>query len=206
MRLYGSMSQLGAVLIVLAGCLQCASAHSDIEAPPEVLENSGVQYAACKLRPSSTLAEGLPKVYGQVLFKQDYPNGKLKVFLQISGFPIVHISKLRPVHIHQHGDLSQGCSSTGSHFNPHGVPHPHHPGDFGNFETQRGEINAKVQANATLFGGLSIIGRALVIHEKQDDMGQVGDIGSLLNGNAGQRLGCCVIGISSPSIWNMSHN
>ncbi|XP_068613028.1 extracellular superoxide dismutase [Cu-Zn]-like [Brachionichthys hirsutus] len=202
MALHGSMSLIGAVLIVLAGCPQCVSAHSDIEAPPEVSENSGVLYAACKMRPSSTLAEGLPKVYGQVLFKQDFPQGMLKVRLSINGFLPDNDTQLRAVHIHQFGDLSKGCSSTGGHYNPHSEDHPKHPGDFGNFQAQQGKINAMTQSNATLFGHLSVLGRAVVIHEKKDDMGKGGDAGSLLHGNAGNRLGCCVIGISSCNLWN----
>ncbi|XP_070770429.1 extracellular superoxide dismutase [Cu-Zn]-like [Enoplosus armatus] len=204
MRLFGPMSILGAALVVLlAGCQQCVSADGDSLAPPEVLQHNGTLYAACKMRPSTSLPEGLPKVYGQVLFKQDYPQGNLKVLLRFSGFPREGTPEPRAVHIHQYGDLSQGCDSTGGHYNPHGVHHPDHPGDFGNFEPQQGKINAAVESEATLFGGLSVIGRAVVVHEKMDDLGRGGDAGSLLHGNAGRRLGCCIIGISSPNLWNM---
>ncbi|XP_068177584.1 extracellular superoxide dismutase [Cu-Zn]-like [Antennarius striatus] len=203
---HGSMNILGAVFIILASCLQCVSADCDPEPPPEVLPDNGALYAACKMRPSSKLDEDLPQVYGQVLFKEDYPKGKLKVLLQINGFPTDHDPGLKAVHIHQYGDLSHGCGSTGGHYNPLGVVHPNHPGDFGNFAVHKGEIIAMIQSNATLFGRLSVIGRAVVIHEKQDDMGKGGDAGSLLNGNAGRRLSCCVIGISSSSLWDTSLN
>ncbi|XP_068178028.1 extracellular superoxide dismutase [Cu-Zn]-like [Antennarius striatus] len=202
MGFHGSMNMLGAVLIVLAGCLQCVSADSNTEAPPEVLENNGTFYAACKVRPSSTLAPGLPKVYGQVLFKQHFPDGILQVRVSINGFPANSDIQLQAMHIHQYGDLSRGCVSTGGHYDPFGDDHPEHPGDFGNFETQKGKINAVIQSNATLFGKWSVIGRAVVIHEKHDDMGLGGDARSLLHGNAGPRLGCCIIGISPPSHWN----
>ena len=40
----------------------------------------------------------------------------------------------------------------------------------------------------------NIIGRAIVVHAREDDLGQGGDEGSLKTGNAGGRVGCCVIG------------
>ncbi|XP_040893062.1 extracellular superoxide dismutase [Cu-Zn]-like [Toxotes jaculatrix] len=206
MRLHGSMGLLEtALLVLLALCQQCVSADSDILAPPEVSLHNGTMYAACKMRPSTSLPEGLPKVYGQVLFKQDYPHGKLKVLLRLSGFPREGNPELRAVHIHQYGDLSRGCDSTGGHYNPYGVHHPNHPGDFGNFEPQQRKINALIESEATLFDRLSVIGRAVVVHEKFDDLGRGGDAGSLLHGNAGRRLSCCIIGISSPNLWNMHH-
>ncbi|XP_047431991.1 extracellular superoxide dismutase [Cu-Zn]-like [Mugil cephalus] len=202
MHLLRSMSLLEITLVVLlAGCQQCLSTNSDTAAPPEVLQHNGTVYAVCKMRPSTSLPEGLPKVYGQALFKQDYPHGNLQVMLRFSGFPAEDTSEPRAVHIHQYGDLSQGCDSTGGHYNPYGVDHPGHPGDFGNFVPEQGRISAMFESQATLFGGLSVIGRAVVIHEKIDDLGLGGNAGSLLHGNAGRRLGCCVIGITSPGLW-----
>lgn len=189
-------------MVLLAGCQQCVSAESDTLAPPEVSQYNGTMYAACKMRPSSSLPDGLPKVNGQVLFMQDYPQGKLKILLQFRGFPREGGPQPRAVHIHQFGDLSRGCDSTGGHYNPYGVDHPNHPGDFGNFEPQQGKISTLIEAEATLFGRLSVMGRAVVVHEQIDDLGRGGDAGSLLHGNAGKRLGCCIIGISSPNLWN----
>lgn len=192
----------GALLVLLVGCQQCVSTNSDTSVPPEVSQYNGSLYAACKIRPSSTLAEGLPKVYGHVLFKQEYPEGKLNVLLRLNGF-LTEGDQPNAAHIHQYGDLSRGCDSTGGHYNPYGVNHPNHPGDFGNFQHRQGKINALLESEATLFGGKSVIGRAVVVHEKKDDLGRGGDAGSLSSGNAGRRLGCCVIGISSPNLWNM---
>lgn len=195
-------------MVLLAACQQCAVTLSSTVAPPELLQHNSTLYAACKMRPSTTLADGLPKVYGQVLFKQVYPEGKLQVLLRLSGFTMegdpTTESEPAPkaVHIHQYGDLSQGCTSTGGHYNPHSAPHPNHPGDFGNFEPQEGKIIAAFESKATLFGGTSAVGRAVVVHEGKDDLGLGGDAGSLLHGNAGPRLGCCIIGISSPALWN----
>lgn len=194
-----------ALFVLLAACQQLASAESGILVPPEVSQHNNTLYAACKMIPSTSSSEDLPKVYGQALFKQDYPEGKLKALLRFNGFPKVDNPDPKAVHIHQYGDMSGGCDSTGGHYNPHDVHHPNHPGDFGNFVPQEGKISAMVESEATLFGGLSVIGRAVVVHEKIDDLGQGGNAGSLLHGNAGRRLACCTIGISSPSLWNMHY-
>lgn len=194
---------LPALLFVLAGCQHCVSAFGNPPAPPEASQNNGSLYAACNMRPSASLPEDLPKLHGHVLFRQEHPRRGLTVLLQFGGF--LTDGEPTAVHIHQYGDLSQGCSSTGGHYNPNGENHPNHPGDFGNFEPQEGKIDAMVDSKATLFGGMSAIGRAVVVHEKRDDLGQGGDAGSLLHGNAGRRLACCVIGISSADLWNTSH-
>ncbi|XP_041837968.1 extracellular superoxide dismutase [Cu-Zn]-like [Melanotaenia boesemani] len=206
MQLYGSASILEtALLVFLATFQQCASAQTETLSPPEVSQHNGTLYAACKVRPSTSLPDGLPKLYGQVLFKQDHPQGKLQVLLGLSGFPDDGPPQARAVHIHQYGDLSRGCDSTGGHYNPYGVNHPNHPGDFGNFEPYQGKISSLIESDARLFGGLSVFGRAVVVHEMIDDLGRGGDAGSLLHGNAGRRLACCIIGISSPSLWNTQH-
>lgn len=184
--------------LLLAACQ--GSADEEPPVPPEASQNNGSLYAACNLSPSSSLPDGLPTVSGLVLFRQQNPEGRLKVILQVRG--ALPDAKATAAHIHQYGDLSQGCDSTGGHYNPYNVDHPNHPGDFGNFEAQGGKIDATFESKATLFGGVSVLGRAVVVHEKKDDLGQGGDPGSLLSGNAGRRLACCVIGISSPNQWN----
>jgi len=45
----------------------------------------------------------------------------------------------------------------------------------------------------SLDGPLSIMGRSIVIHRDEDDLGTGGNPGSMTTGNAGPRLGCGVI-------------
>ncbi|KAJ8001226.1 hypothetical protein DPEC_G00192130 [Dallia pectoralis] len=198
------------ILVVLVSIYACSSttrveASSDM-APPEATGLKRTVYAACRMRPSTKLQEGLPKVYGQVLFKQQYPEGMLNVRFLLHGFPSESDSQPRAVHIHQYGDMSEGCDSTGGHYNPNKAPHPGHPGDFGNLGASQGRIHKLIESEATLFRGVSVLGRAVVVHEKEDDLGQGGDSGSLLHGNAGIRLACCTIGMSSSKLWDKAQN
>lgn len=199
MRSLWSVYTLGGVLLVLLDSKHCILGHNVVALPPEASEFNGTLYAACIIKPHSS-AIGAPKVYGMVMFKQDSPESKLSISLQLRGFDR-ETAEAKAVHVHQFGDLSSGCTSTGGHYNPLNVNHPHHPGDFGNFVTQNGRINAKIESEATLFGGHTVIGRAVVVHQQQDDLGQGGNAASLQNGNAGARIGCCVIGISSADLW-----
>lgn len=100
-------------------------------------------------------------------------------------------------HVHETGDCSApDGSSAGAHFNPAATNHGHqtdpatgrHMGDLGN-------LTADANGNATLDltdavlaldGANSIVGKAVIVHEKADDYGQPA-------GNAGARLACGVI-------------
>lgn len=97
-------------------------------------------------------------------------------------------------HVHEKGDCSApDGSSAGGHFNPSSHPHalpssdPRHLGDLGNIEVGAdgtGKIEI-VAPGANLKDGdpNSFVGKAIIVHEKQDDGGQP-------TGNAGGRIGC----------------
>ena len=50
-----------------------------------------------------------------------------------------------------------------------------------------------VAERVDLLGDRSVVGRAVVIHKDEDDLGKGGDAESLKTGNAGDRLACGVI-------------
>ncbi|KAK7048411.1 superoxide dismutase [Favolaschia claudopus] len=110
---------------------------------------------------------------------------------------------LRGFHIHQSGDLTNGCLSAGPHFNPfsknHGAPSDteRHVGDLGNIKTDESG-NASFEFEDSLIslnGPLSIVGRAVVLHAGTDDLGRGDNAESLKTGNAGARAACGVIGL-----------
>ncbi|KAL2780069.1 extracellular superoxide dismutase [Cu-Zn] preproprotein [Daubentonia madagascariensis] len=159
-------------------------------------------HAACRVQPSASLDAAQPRVTGLVLFRQLAPGAKLQAFFDLEGFPAEPNSSSRAIHVHQFGDLSQGCESTGPHYNPLAVPHPQHPGDFGNFAVRDGRLwKYRPGLAASLAGPHSIVGRAVVVHAGEDDLGRGGNQASVENGNAGRRLACCVVGVSGPAPW-----
>ena len=135
-----------------------------------------------------------------VSFRQDDPFSPVKV----SG----HIENLAPgkhgFHVHQFGNLlSSDCTSCGGHFNPTNAEHGSrasvnsHAGDFGNITAshdRHSTFHFSTNKVSLFEGELSIIGRSLVIHEDEDDLGKGGHSDSLTTGHAGKRLDCAVIG------------
>jgi Cu-Zn family superoxide dismutase len=104
-------------------------------------------------------------------------------------------------HIHEFGDCSApDAKSAGGHFNPtnhqHGAPDAsdRHAGDLGNIEADASgkahlEMSDKVMK---LTGADSILGHAVIVHEKADDLK------TQPTGDAGGRLACGVIGVAKP--------
>ncbi|HTU89177.1 MAG TPA: superoxide dismutase family protein [Gemmataceae bacterium] len=122
------------------------------------------------------------------------------------GVEIVgEISGLKPgdhgFHIHEFGDVSSGDPKChGGHFNPgkkkHGGPTDveRHVGDLGNISANnRGKAEIRMtDRQIALSGPRSIIGRAVIIHAKADDLK------SQPSGDAGDRIAGGVVGIADP--------
>ena len=95
--------------------------------------------------------------------------------------------------------------ATGGVFNPFGKNHggpedeERRVGSLGNIEvTEDGSVKVHVEDKLVkLIGPHSIIGRSIVIHENEDDLGKGGHELSLQNGNAGPIKAFGVVGISS---------
>jgi len=105
-------------------------------------------------------------------------------------------------HIHAEGSLDDNCKAAGGHFNPFGRNHggsmdeERHVGDLENIQANsNGELEMNNEYNVpNIFDEEnSVIGKAMVIHAGEDDLGQGGDEGSKKTGNAGNRWGCCII-------------
>ena len=97
-----------------------------------------------------------------------------------------------PAHISQHIYIGLNPSLPGAP-----VDAVRHAGDLGNVEAGADGVAAvKISdAEISLAGPLSIIGRTVVVHADIDDLGKGGHELSLTTGNAGARVACGVIGI-----------
>ncbi len=111
---------------------------------------------------------------------------------------------LHGFHIHEKGNCTApDASSAGGHFNPAGAQHgaasgmPRHGGDLGNIEANAAGIasyRVEVTGISLGTGTDSIIGRAVIVHEKPDDLK------SQPAGNAGPRIACGLIS-KAPDKW-----
>ena len=99
-------------------------------------------------------------------------------------------------HVHEFGDCSApDATSAGGHFNPTNDPHAghdadeRHMGDLGNIEA---DASGKAQLNLSdkKIKLDAIIGKALIVHEKADDLK------TQPTGDAGGRVACGVIGLA----------
>lgn len=149
------------------------------------------KFAVCVLTPDNNST-----LYGNVSFTQINESATLRV-----DYNIQNITGIRAFHIHQNPNITGGCLSTGGHYNPTNETHGsansavRHVGDFGNLEASVGnQIKQSVYYNGTsLYGQNTILNRACVIHANPDDLGLAQNANSLLNGNAGTRIGCGVL-------------
>ncbi|KAM0731348.1 Superoxide dismutase [Cu-Zn], chloroplastic [Formica fusca] len=146
-------------------------------------------------------------VTGNLKIVQSVPNGPVTITGSIHGLT----EGLHGFHVHEKGDLSNGCASTGAHFNPENVTHGgpddtvRHVGDLGNVQANsEGEAMINITDNIiSLSGPNNILGRAIVVHSAEDDLGKGNHTLSSTTGNAGDRWACGVIGVQSPTeSWN----
>lgn len=107
-------------------------------------------------------------------------------------------------HIHELADFSQGCKSAKGHYNPFGKNHggpkdeERHVGDLGNIIANKDGIAAGeiVDCLIKLFGDTSIVGRSVMVHAGEDDLGKGGFEDSLTTGHAGGRVACGMVCIA----------
>lgn len=91
-------------------------------------------------------------------------------------------------HIHEGGSCEgTGFSDTGGHFNPGAAAHPGHAGDLPQLLYCKGLAFLAVLTDR--FRVQDVIGRTVVIHAHGDDFT------TQPAGNAGQKIGCGVIGL-----------
>uniref|UniRef100_I3VPJ9 Superoxide dismutase [Cu-Zn] n=1 Tax=Cherax quadricarinatus TaxID=27406 RepID=I3VPJ9_CHEQU len=143
------------------------------------------------------LVPGSNQVSGRLELYSNY--GEITIVGAVSGLT----EGLHGFHVHEKGDLGDGCKAAGGHFNPfnknHGAPYDleRHAGDLGNVGADYqgvayiNIVDKQISLDSTspaYIGGL-----AIVVHAGVDDLGRGGNPESLKTGNAGQRSGCGII-------------
>ena len=152
------------------------------------------------------------KIIGIAVFKDKDIKGVVelqennnKVVININLKSNKYKNSIHGFHIHEAGDLTDNCMGACGHFNPynknHGGPESseRHVGDLGNIKfDNKGVCNMILDDKLVKLRGTkaNVIGRSIVIHSKEDDLGLGGNEDSLKTGNAGKRLTCAVIGYS----------
>lgn len=136
------------------------------------------------------------KINGDVLFVQEL--NKVRIFINLTG---LKKKQKHGFHIHESGDLREGCKSLCAHYNPSGKSHgglkddESHAGDLGNLV---GDENGKCRFSmiTNKFTVHEIIGRSVIIHEDEDDLGLGSHEDSKTTGHSGARIACAIIGIA----------
>lgn len=105
--------------------------------------------------------------------------GGTEISIKLSGFAPEAVHAL---HIHEFGDLTQGCKSCGGHFNPDNTTHgsylyperPRHAGDLVNNVKSDKYGQVCMRFKTRMFRVQEIVGRSVVLHRKADDLGLKG--------------------------------
>ncbi len=104
-------------------------------------------------------------------------------------------------HFHENGSCEDSGKAAGGHFNPDKVAHGFlpkdghlhaHAGDMGNIEVGAdgtGTLKEFLPGVSLKEGTYAVGGKALVLHEKEDDFSQP-------TGNAGGRVGCGIVEVT----------
>jgi Cu-Zn family superoxide dismutase len=142
------------------------------------------------------------------ILKGDKVNG-ITTFVQTKTTTTIHVklSGLTPgphgFHIHQYGDQRNGCTSMGPHYNPFDKEHGglrgtnRHVGDLGNLiADKKGKVNTVIKSKSVkLTGKYTVLGRGLVVHDDEDDLGKGGHTDSKTTGHSGARVACGIIAV-----------
>jgi superoxide dismutase, Cu-Zn family len=140
-------------------------------------------------------------VHGVVSFQQQNITSTTNIIAHVRG---LKANSNHGFHIHEFGDLTEGCKSAGAHYNPFNKKHAgpldkeRHIGDLGNLKTDEKGVAYMAVSDPyiKLFGDFSIVGRSCVVHADEDDLGRGSFPDSQTTGHAGNRVACGTIGLA----------
>lgn len=194
---------LSSFALILTGCPSPQVVEDEPPVPEvpeeeeEVVEEEEVEEApgpgVLGMVATAEMIDGEGNSIGEVVFTQTEEG------VQVEGTITGQEPGPKGFHVHEFGECeTPDFLSAGGHFNPEGHDHgepeaPHdqrHAGDFGNIEfDEEGEANFSfVDDVITLGEGENdIVGKALIVHEQEDDLE------TQPTGDAGPRAGCGLI-------------
>jgi Cu-Zn family superoxide dismutase len=157
----------------------------------------GLMQSKYKIKEAVAVVES-GKIKGVVIFTQK--DEYVRINIELKGLSKNH---LHGFHIHETGDLREGCKSCCAHYNPDGTDHAGldggHKGDLGNIKTDvDGNCNMSIKTDKFIVD--EILGRSIIIHQDEDDLGLGKFDDSKTTGHSGSRIACSVIGISKDGI------
>jgi len=164
--------------------LACASKPKTAERSPQSLDSKAT---------AEVQAKSGSRVAGSVTFEKTAAGTLMKV--DIKG---LKANGTHGFHIHEYGDCSAtDAGSAGSHYNPSQKPHGGMTGDMrhiGDLENLTADSKGIAKFEKTIpeasLPVSNLVGRAVVVHEKADDLK------TQPSGDSGKRIGCGVIGIA----------
>jgi len=195
-------------LAVLAACVAVACAHHSGEFKTMKAKIVFPIFAEAVMYgrvPNAAADKGYSVLSGLVRFTQAGFNESVQVSVNLTLSPVMPtIGKIHGLHVHEMGTVwskntTARCGATGGHYNPKNETHglreasSRHVGDMGNMELdpETGRIEAEfTDEQLHLVGFHTIVGRAVVLHEKEDDGGHTGKPLSAASGAAGARIAC----------------
>lgn len=137
-------------------------------------------------------------INGIILLTEDLQNKTTKIDVNITGLT----SGKHGFHIHQSGDTRKGCESMGPHYNPFKKDHGglntkiRHIGDLGNLVAKDSYVKTTIISKSIkLRGKYSVLGRSIVIHADEDDLGKGNHSDSKTTGHSGARVVCGIIAL-----------
>jgi len=147
-------------------------------------------------------------VKGVAVFKDAAIQGEVVIMNYKQGVMVrAKFTKLPPgphgFHIHKAGDLrGEGCMGLCEHYDighhVHGAgptsKKERHTGDLGNISLPAKQSSIRKSYYIKGPRVADLLGRSLIVHEGEDDLGKGGHDDSKTTGHSGKRMGCAIIG------------
>ena len=145
---------------------------------------------------------------GVAVFKEKEIQGEVVLSDRKQGVHLVAVFTMLPpgphgFHIHKAGDLrGEGCMGLCEHYDIghhcHGAAptskKERHTGDLGNIAIKTGARRVRKTYYIKGTSVKDLLGRSIIVHEDEDDLGDGGFEDSKITGHSGKRMGCAIIG------------